>query len=67
MHSTHGPAWTIPIPCDRVFFMIARITRGHWERELLPPQASITLSAAISARSRLAELLILCARIGFNP
>ena len=47
--------------------MIARITRGHWEREMLPPQASITLPAAISARCRLAELLILCARIGFNP
>lgn len=47
--------------------MIARITRGQWERELLPPQAAISLPAAISARCRLAELLILCARIGFNP
>ncbi len=34
---------------------------------MLPPQAATTLPAAISARCRLAELLILCARIGFNP
>jgi hypothetical protein len=47
--------------------MIARISGGSWERKLLPPQAAITLPAAISARSRQAELLILCARIGFNP
>ncbi len=47
--------------------MIARFSRGTVERELLPPQAAITLPAAISARCRLAELLILCARIGFNP
>jgi len=32
-----------------------------------PPQAATMLPASISARSRQAELLILCARIGFNP
>jgi hypothetical protein len=47
--------------------MIARIPRGSGERTMLPPQAAITLPACISARSRHAELLILCARIGFNP
>jgi len=47
--------------------MIARFPIGTRERKAPPPQATITLPAVISARSRLAELLIACARIGFNP
>jgi hypothetical protein len=47
--------------------MIACIPTFGGEPTLLPPHATTTLSASMSARSRQAELLILCARIGFNP